>query len=798
MIITEKTEKLLEFDKIKQMLAERAATEGSKRAALALMPEDDPDRVEALLRRTTDASMLLRDKGMPPFGGVRDISEAIDRAEKGAMLSASELLDAANLLRTVRGLAAYGKTERRYETVLDDIFSRLLPDRPLEDRIFSSIISEDRVADDASPALSDIRRKIRLITVRIRELLAKYTGGDYSKYLQESIVTMRNGRYVVPVKVEYKNEIKGLVHDTSSSGATYFIEPMAVVEANNELHTYEAKERYEVESVMRQLSACVADAAAKLRYDLENTDELALVFACASFSSSYEGRAPVILKKERTLEFYGARHPLIPAATVVPVNIKLGGEADTLIITGPNTGGKTVSLKTLGLFAAMAQSGLHIPVAEGSRMCVFDRILVDLGDDQSIEHSLSTFSAHMVNIVSIVNDLTPDSLVLFDELGVGTDPIEGAALAIAIIGEVRSAGALCAATTHYAELKSYALCTPGVQNASCEFDVDSLRPTYRLIIGAPGRSCALAISERLGLPKRILDRASGEISDENRRFEDVIERLETDREAYEKAKSEAEELLEESRRAKLESERRASEKLAAAERELERARKKATEMIEGARISSEYVFAELEKAKKAKDRENFGAELEAARKAVRARAEADGGLFDSGLAEADPDYVLPRELHKGDRVWLMNIGKEGVLLSDPDRNGGVRVSVGGIRTKTVLSNLKLAEDVVTVTDPSDGKKVTAKEYTAAAVSKKCPPELDIRGMTADEGWTETDRYLDSAVFAGLRSVTVIHGKGTGALRAAIRGRLSSDPRVSSFRAGQYGEGDTGVTVVELK
>ncbi|MBO7360748.1 MAG: endonuclease MutS2 [Clostridia bacterium] len=797
MYLTDKTVSLLEFDKIRAMLAGHAGTEGSRRAALALMPDDDPVRVEASLKRTTDARALLNEKGKPPFGGIKDLSSHTERAEKGAMLTPAELLDVANLLRTARSLYEYGRTNRTFPTVLDEIFDRLLADKQLENRIFTSIISEDTVADEASATLADIRRKIRLTTVRIRELLSRYTGGEYAKYLQESIVTMRNGRYVIPVKAECKNEIRGLVHDTSSSGATFFIEPMAVVEANNELHTYEAKERYEIERVLYDLSAGVADAAQLIRYDAENIDELALVFACASFGESYGGVTPAVGSRKTGIRYVAARHPLIPASRVVPVDIRLGGQFDTVVITGPNTGGKTVTLKTLGLFSLMAQSGLQIPAGDGSRICVFDRILVDLGDDQSIEQSLSTFSAHMVNIVSIMQEITPDSLVLFDELGVGTDPVEGAALAVAIIEAVREWGALCAATTHYSELKSFALSTPGVTNASCEFDVETLRPTYRLTIGTPGRSCAIAISERLGLPEKIIKRAEETVSADDRRFEDILARLEKDRIEAQREREEAEAMLAEAKKARSEAEEEIQKRLSAAAKEEETAREKARTMVEGARISSEFIFSQIEKVKKAKDTEKAAEELEAARRALREHLKENEEVFNPPEADSDPGYVLPRELKKGDSVWLKNLKQTGYLLSDPDKNGSVTVQVGGLRTKTKLDNLKLAEDAVTVVD-AGGNRKTPSEYVSRPVSRACSPEIDLRGMTGDEAWIEIDRYLDSAGLAGLSSVRLIHGKGTGALRAAVRSRLRDDPRVASFRSGQQGEGDTGVTVVELK
>ena len=797
MYLPEKSIKLLEFDKIRAMLCDCAKTEGSRAAALALMPENDLIRVLNMQRRTTDAKRIAAEKGQPPFGGVKDIKPHCDRADKGAVLTQRELMDVADILRTSRVLLDYSRTNRRFETVLDEVFERLLPDKKLEDKIRTAIISEETMADDASPELYNIRRKMRQTTAKVRDILSKYTTGAYSKSLQENIVTIRNGRFVVPVKAECKNDIKGLVHDASATGATLFIEPLAVVEANNEIRELEAKEKHEIERILYNFSAEVAAISDKIRYNGENIDELAFVFACAELSFRMNATQPKLSSDNRRTELRNARHPLIPKERVVPVNIRLGGDFDTLVITGPNTGGKTVTLKTLGLFAIMAQSGLHIPCDDNSTVPIYGRVLVDLGDEQSIEQSLSTFSSHMVNIVSIVDDLRDDALVLFDELGVGTDPIEGAALAIAVISEVRAAGAICAATTHYAELKAYALNTPGVKNASCEFDIETLRPTYKLTIGTPGRSNALAISERLGLPKHIIDRALAEVSSDNRRFEDVIDKLEAARIDAERYREEADNMRREYEKFKHEAESKIKEKIAAAEKEVERAQKKAAEMVEGARISSEYVFSQLDKVRKARDSERLGEELDAARKKVREHMRANEEKFNPVDENQDEDYVLPRPLKKGDAVYLMNISQEGVVLSEPDRSGNVSVQIGPVRTKTKVKNLKLMDDVITVTD-SQGNKKTAKEFAKTTVSRACSDEIDLRGMTGDEAWYEVDRYLDNVQMAGLRTCRLIHGKGTGALRTALWEKLRRESRIANFRIGQYGEGDGGVTIVEMK
>ena len=495
MSFSEKTIRTLEFDKVCAMLADCAETEGACAMAQNLRPSADRVTVRRRLDRTTDARRLADAKGAPSFGKIRDISSACERAEKGAVLSMRDLLDIASVLRTARTLTDYSTGNHPFDTVLDEVFARLLPDRRLEERITHAILSEDMMADEASPTLADIRRKIRNENARIREVLQKMISGS-PKYLQENIVTMRGGRYVIPVKAECKNEVKGLIHDTSSTGATIFVEPMAVVDANNEIRLLQTREEREVERILAELSALVGDSADAIWLNYRNINDLA--FACGELSTRMKGVAPH-LSEGREVDLVQARHPLIDKEKVVPIHLSLGQDFDTLVITGPNTGGKTVSLKTLGLFALMTQAGLHIPCDETSCICLYDDIQVDLGDEQSIEQSLSTFSSHMVNIVSIMHEIGPGSLVLFDELGGGTDPVEGAALAVAVIEAVRQAGAACVATTHYAELKAYALDTPGVCNACCEFDVDTLKPTYRLIIGAPGKSNAFAISEKLGL-----------------------------------------------------------------------------------------------------------------------------------------------------------------------------------------------------------------------------------------------------------------------------------------------------------
>ncbi len=795
MKITEKTLRTLEFDRIREMLSDCALTDGAKSLAANLMPSDDADNILRRQRFTTDARALMDIKGMPPFGDIHDVGDICERAEKGAVLSTRELLNTASLLRSSRMLLEYIRNNKTKETSLDEIFERLLPARAIEDKITRTIISEDMIADEASPNLADIRRKMRNANNKIKETLQKYVGGSHSRFLQENIVTMRNGRYVVPVKAEHKNEIKGLLHDSSASGATLFIEPMAVVDANNELRELQSKEQHEIERILYELSGEVAKVSHNLMLNYRNITELAFIFACASLSERMNAIGPR-LSGDRSMTLTHARHPLIPKERVVPIDVRIGGEFDTLVITGPNTGGKTVTLKTLGLFALMAQSGLHIPAEEPSSVCIFDNILADIGDKQSIEQSLSTFSSHMVNIVSIVDGMTKDSLVLFDELGAGTDPIEGAALAVAVIEDVRAAGALCASTTHYAELKAYALETPGVCNASCEFDVNTLKPTYKLIIGTPGKSNAFAISEKLGLPERILERAKEQVSTDNKRFEDVIEKLEKSRIDMEKARIETEQMRADYEKFKEESEKIISRRLRESEHETEKAKEKASAMIRSAKASSDYILEEMTKLKKKRDSENLGEHLLAARKSVRDHLRKNESKFDPIEQRTNEEYVLPRPLKKGDEVLIVSINKKGFILDDPEGKDQVNIQAGILKTRAKISDLQLIEGSITITD-AEKKQKAVNDYKLT-VSRNFRSEVDLRGMMGDEAWFVVDKYLDEALVAGIHSVRLIHGKGTGALRKALWNYLKGDKRVAAYKTAEYGEGDFGVTIVELK
>ena len=797
MLFTAKTLSTLEYDKIISMLVDCAATDGAKAKAASLSPTDDFETVTLRQRRTDDAKQLINAKGYPSFSASERVVAAAERAYKGAILSPMELIEIAALLRSARSVIDYSCTDRNFETSLDELFVRIMPLRDLENRITRSILSEDLIADDASPALADIRRKVRLANNKIKDTLQSYVGGVRLKYLQENIVTMRNGRYVIPVKAEYRNEIKGLVHDTSSSGATLFVEPISVVEANNELKTLAAEEEREIERILASLSSECGDACSVISIDYHSITELAFYFACATLAINMRAEMPKIVD-ERRIDLKKARHPLIDRSKVVPINVSIGEGFSTLIITGPNTGGKTVTLKTLGLFVLMTQSGLQIPALESSVVGIFNEVLVDIGDEQSIEASLSTFSSHMVNVASILGKVGDRSLVLFDELGSGTDPIEGAALAISILEHTASMGALTAATTHYAELKVYALETPGVQNASCEFDVETLRPTYKLVVGTPGKSNAFAISEKLGISDKIIDRAAQLIKRENKRFEDVIEKLDTNRIEMEKARDEAERLRLEYETFKKNAEEELKRKIARSEEEITKQTLKARQILESARASSEFIFRQLEDIRKQEDKDKRNEMMHSAREEMRKRMRESESLMqgvDIREIVEDENYKLPRPLKVGDKVFLTTINKEGVVTALADKKGQISVTSGILKTKVSEDKLRLLDGTVKYVSESVPKVNEGKVKKSIVSTFK--PEIDVRGMIGDDAWYVVDKYIDDAVLAGMPSVRIIHGKGTGALRAALWKYFKQDKRIKSYRHAEYGEGDAGVTVVTL-
>lgn len=784
----------LELDKILALLAEETACDDAAELARKLEPSSSLKEVQRLLADTFEAHGMMARFGSPSFSGLRNVTASLRRAEAGGLLTMGELLRVAGVLRTLRGIVEWRSRSEGVKTVLDWRFDALMPNKYLEDRINTSIISEEEMASEASPELVSIRRKIRNASTRAREQLDKMIRSPmYQKYLQDPIITMRGGRFVVPVKAECRGDVPGLVHDTSSSGATVFVEPMAVVEANNEIRVLLSREQAEIERILAELSAEAGSFASGIVSSYEVAVQLNLIFAKANLGYKMKATVPEV-NDEGKIELKRARHPLIAKEKVVPTDIQLGLDFDTLVITGPNTGGKTVSIKTIGLMTLMAMCGLLLPVADGSRVSVFDKVLSDIGDEQSIEQSLSTFSAHMTNIIRIFREMDGASLVLLDELGAGTDPVEGAALATAILEAMRRRGARIAATTHYAELKAYALQTEGVENACCEFDVATLQPTYRLLIGVPGRSNAFAISLRLGMEEAIVDRARELVSSENTRFEDIVQSLEESRQRLEAERAQAEEQKQEARRANEEASRKLEQLEEQTEKEMEQARQRASELISRTRAQVDSILNEVEELRK-KQNKLLTAEQKAKLKSGMKRLEEEADPV-SRRRQEDGTYVLPRPLRPGDTVLIYDINKKASVLEvSPDGKGPVLVQAGIMRMRVPQENLRLSEPEKEKKDPRSRSRNVTKQLSSAG---RGAMEIDLRGQMVEEGILNVDRFLDSASMAGVHQVTIIHGKGTGRLRAAVQAHLRHHPLVKSFRLGTYGEGEAGVTVVELK
>lgn len=791
--LAEKSLKTLEYYAVLELLAEEAASSQGKNQCMALRPVTDLEQAEIYMKQTSDAKNIMTIKGSPSLGGIREITGALKRAEMGGVLNLKELLNVASVLQCVRLMQTYFSDEEK-KTSLTPIYRLLAGNQSLEQRITTSILSEEEVADGASSELTTIRRQMRQISGKVRDVLSKLISGERSKYLQETIITQRNGRYVVPVKAEHRADVAGLVHDTSSSGATVFVEPAAVVEINNQMKILEGKEQAEIERILSELSAEVSDCAEIIRQDLEQLITLDFIFARAKLSFKMNATSPNFKKDGYGVNLKRARHPLLDIKKAVPIDIAIGTDYDTLVITGPNTGGKTVSLKTLGLLSLMAASGLHIPANELSEVCVFENVYADIGDEQSIEQSLSTFSSHMKTIVGMMEKCAKGDLVLFDELGAGTDPVEGAALAVSVIGYARQMGAFVAATTHYSELKTFALTTDGVENASCEFDVGTLRPTYRLLTGIPGKSNAFAIAARLGLQTVILERAKEQLSSENTRFEDVLAQLEKERRLLEKYKAEAERLRSaaQSERDKAENLRDKSED--EADRIVENARLKADRILKDARMTAETVFAELDdiKKKSSKNKEQNLAAAKAALRGVITQTETE-------LRKKKEKRTVENTtaIHKGDEVQLINVSNiVAVVLTEPDSNGNMQVQAGIMKTSVNVNEVRPVKkqnaQKPKMPRPSAGGATRELKLNAAA------SEVDVRGMCAEEAIIEVDQFLSSAMMSSLPSVRIIHGKGTGVLRNAIQQHLKRNKRIKTVRNGVYGEGENGVTVVEFK
>ncbi|WP_300748831.1 endonuclease MutS2 [uncultured Oscillibacter sp.] len=790
----EKSLRTLELPRVLQLLSGAAVSAEAKERALRVSPETEAEEVLRLLDQTDAARQMIGRRGAPSFSGVKPVGEALDRADRGGSLNTRELLRIADLLTAARRAKEYLNDDAAEKTAIDHLFLSLHGNRFLEDKIKRCIPDEDTIADAASPELADIRRHMRAAQAKSRQILQRIISSpSYAKVLQETIITQRDGRFVVPVKAEQKGNLPGLVHDISSSGATVFVEPMGVVQANNEYVELEAKEQKEIERILAELSAEAAAHREDIQWDYDTLVHLDLIFARGELSYKMDGVRPEI-RRDGAIHLRKARHPLLDPKTAVPIDLELGEAFDTLVITGPNTGGKTVSLKTLGLLTLMTQCGLHIPAADRSAVAVYDRVLADIGDEQSIEQSLSTFSAHMTNIVGILKEADGKSLILFDELGAGTDPVEGAALAIAVIQHVRSAGAKIAATTHYAELKTFAMTTAGVENASCEFNVETLSPTYRLLIGIPGKSNAFAISRRLGLPEEVIEAAQTQMSGDSVRFEDVLTQLEAKRQALEKRDAESDRLF----RQREEDARKAREFREQMERAKENARSRgeaeAKRILRDAKAAADQTFNELAELRRRQAAADSAQNINDAQAAIRA------GLHqaeDRLRLEKDRPEPIPkpsRPIQKGDLVEFPGVRQPAEVIS-VGRDGTLQLKAGVLKMKAKAEEVRLIEDDERAArKPKTPVRSGGTRTLRAAASR----ELDIRGMETLEAESVVEGFLSAAVMGKLETVTIIHGKGTGALRKAVHDILRRSKAVKSFRLGVYGEGESGVTVVTMR
>ena len=783
-----KTLRVLEFNKIIDKLRQYASSDLGKAIVDKLEPSTDINEIKLNQRETSEAVSMILKKGSLGLGGLRNVGEYIKRVNISGVLNIEELLHIGDFLRVSRRAKDYAKSESKNDSfpVLEPQFNSIETVSDLEREIERCIPSPTEVADDASRALREIRRNIKIANDRIKEQLNSIIHSNtYKNMLQEAVITIRNERYCVPIKQEYKNAFAGLIHDQSATGATVFIEPISIVQLNNKIKELHNKEKIEVERILALLSAKVAENGDVI---LANADILAhidFVFAKAELSIKMNGTEPKFNTKGY-VNIKKARHPLLDSATVVPTNIYIGGKFNTLLITGPNTGGKTVSLKTLGLFTLMGQAGLHISAFDNSELAVFDDVFADIGDEQSIEQSLSTFSGHMTNIVSILNSVTPNSLVLIDELGAGTDPTEGAALAISIIKYLHAFGARTAVTTHYSELKVFALTTDGIENASCEFDVETLRPTYRLLIGVPGKSNAFAISQRLGLPEYIINEAKEVLSHEDIRFEDVITDLEISRKSLVIEQERAEEYRKEAQRLRSEAQKQRNKLDEQREKIIRQANEKARAIISDAKDEADAIIKEMRKLQK----EGINAKtLEEQRSKLKEKmSKAESKLVDK------KNYKVPDKLVKGDRVKIHSLNQSGIVSAPPNKNGDVVIKAGIMTVTVNIKDLSLDtnEEQLTYQPKKYANNISRRKRSNVSA------EVDLRGMMALEALDKLDKYLDDVYLAGLSPVTIIHGKGTGALRKAVHEYLRTNPRVKSYRLGQYGEGEAGVTVVEMK
>ena len=792
--MNEKTLKVLEYYKIIDLVAEKAESELGKEMIRNIRPQVDIEEVDYLQRETEEALKLLIKKGRPPLYGIVDISHELKIAEIGGVLTPGGLLKVADSLRVARALKGYLKDAKEEEItdypILQELIASLRVFKDIEDEINNAIINEEEISDNASPTLKNIRRQIINKNEAIRNKLNSIISSpSYSRYLQDSLVTVREGRYVVPIKAENKRHVQGIVHDQSSSGATLFIEPMAVVELNNELRELQIKEREEIERILRELTALVSDKVEYISHNLKILKRIDYIFAKGKYALEIDGIRP-ILNREGYINIKKGRHPLLNPEIVVPIDVYIGKDFNSLVITGPNTGGKTVTLKTVGLLTLMAQAGLHIPAEFNSEIAVFDKVFADIGDEQSIEQSLSTFSSHMTNIVSILEELVPNSLVLFDELGAGTDPTEGAALAMSILDHLLNMNIRTIATTHYSQLKIYALTTEGVKNASVEFDVETLSPTYRLLIGVPGKSNAFEISQRLGLPTYIIDYAKTLVSKENVEFEDVLQAIDKDRRIIEESRQEAEKLKLELNKLKEELEKEKEKTVRNREKIITEAKEEARRILRNAKRESDEIIKELRQISVEIERDKQRRIQEAQENMRKSLDEVESSLSQDILnVKADEEI---KDLKVGDTVEVLSLQQTGTVLELPDDEGNVLVQVGIMKVKVNISTLKQAKEVEEEKIKSKTKKMIINK------SSQIKNEIDLRGKTLDEALLELDKYIDDAYLAGLKEAYIIHGKGTGILREGIKSYLKGHKHVKSYRIGKYNEGGSGVTVLELK
>lgn len=793
-VMNQKALSSLEYPKIIERLTEKASSPMGKELCRKLQPSTDINRIRLMQTQTKDALTRLFQKGSVSFGSVKDIRGSLKRLEIGSSLGIMEILSVCALLENTSRVKAYSRGDRSDlpSDSLDSMFEQLAPLTPLSSEIRRCILSEDEISDDASPALRQVRRNMKVTNDRIHTQLSGLVNGNTRTYLQDSVITMRNGRYCIPVKAEYKGQVPGMIHDQSSTGSTLFIEPMAVVKLNNDMRELELQEQKEIEIILAGLSEQIAEEREAIALNLELMVQLDFIFARAGLAMDMNGSEPVFNEEGRVL-LKKARHPLIPKKKVVPIDIRLGDDFDLLIITGPNTGGKTVSLKTVGLLTLMGQAGLHIPALDRSELALFHEIYADIGDEQSIEQSLSTFSSHMTNIVSFLEKADSRSLVLFDELGAGTDPTEGAALAISILSYLHDKGIRTMATTHYSELKVYALSTPGVENACCEFSVETLRPTYRLLIGIPGKSNAFAISSKLGLSDQIIERAKEQISEQDESFEDVLSSLEENRVTIENERLEIARYKEEIKTLKAQLESRQEKLDAQRDRILRQANEEAHKVLEEAK---EYADQTMKLFHKFQKNNVDTSAVERERQELRKRMnKAEKNMSDRQETKKPKKQLTAKDIRPGDSVKVLSMNLKGTVGSRPDSKGFLFVQMGIIRSKVHLSDLELVDEPV-ITTPSLQKTGAGKIRMSKSASVST--EINLLGRTVDEAIAELDKYLDDAYIAHLKSVRIVHGKGTGALRKGIHDYLRRQKHVSSFRLGEFGEGDAGVTIVDFK